>query len=227
MTLTESKGNMYPGYKTWNPLGGACMHECSYCSTKTLKRYPVIADKYSGDPRLYSDLFKLPKRPAIIFVAAQNDLFANNISHQFVQRVLKECHKNTQHQYFFQTKNPNRYLSFLPDIPKGSILCTTIETNRWYPEIMGNSPHPELRVLNMNRIDAFEKHVTIEPIMDFDLDDMVSMIKYAGPWKVNIGADSKGHHLPEPSREKILALIDELKKFTIIDQKRNLKRLLS
>ena len=78
----------------------------------------------------------------------------------------------------------------------------------------------------MNRIIAFEKQVTIEPIMDFDLDEMVSMIKFCGPLKVNIGADSKNNHLPEPSKEKLLALINELQKFTIIDRKSNLERLL-
>ena len=184
--LTESRGNMYEWAKPWNPLGGKCMHECSYCSTNNWKRFPVMMDKYSGEPRLYSDLFKLPKKPATIFVAAQNDLFANNISYQFIQRVLKECRKNTQHRYFFQTKNPDRFIDFLPDFPKGSILCTTIETNRWYPEIMGHAPHPELRAFSMNRIDSYEKHITIEPIMDFDLDEMVSMIKYSGPLKANI-----------------------------------------
>lgn len=226
MASNESKGNMYEWAKPWNPLGGECMHNCSYCSTKKWKRFPVMADKYSDKPRLYSDLFKLPKKPATIFVCAQNDLFANNVSWIFIKRILKECHKNPQHEYFFQTKNPDRYLSFLGDFPKDSILCTTIETNRWYPDIMHNSPHPELRVSAMNKIQAFEKQVTIEPIMDFDPYEMISMIKFAGPLKVNIGADSKGNHLPEPSKEKLLSLIDELNMFTIIDQKRNLQRLL-
>lgn len=222
----KAKGNMYEWAKPWNPLGGECYHNCSYCSTNKLKRFPVIQYKYSGDIRMFSDLFKLPKEPKTIFVCAQNDMFGNNVSVIFINRILKECKKFPQHTYFFQTKNPERYLTYLPDFPKGSILCTTIETNRWYPGIMRHAPHPELRSLAMNRIDTFEKQVTIEPIMDFDLDEMVSMIKYCDPLKVNIGADSKHNHLPEPSKEKLLALIDELQKFTIIERKINLARLL-
>ena len=221
-----SKGNMYTWAKPWNPLGGKCPHDCSYCSTNKLRRYPVIADKYSGKPRLCDNWFKLPKQPKIIFVAAQNDLFAANISFVFIIRVTKECKKKPQHKYFFQTKNPERFLAFTDDFPRDSILCTTIETNRWYPEIMRNCPHPELRAAAMNRITGFEKQVTIEPIMDFDLDEMVSMIKSCGPLRVNIGADSKNNHLPEPSKEKLLSLIEELQKFTIIDRKSNLERLL-
>lgn len=68
--------------------------------------------------------------------------------------------------------------------------------------------------------------VTIEPLCDFDLNEFVEIIKKAQPVQVNIGADSKGCNLPEPSKEKILALIAELNKFTIIHKKSNLERLL-
>lgn len=217
---------MYEWAKPWNPLGGKCPHGCSYCSTKTMMRFPEVRYKYSEELRLFSDLFKLPKAGKTIFVVAQNDLFAKEVPTEFILRVLKQCNAVIQHKYFFQTKNPRRYTEFIFYIPKDSILCTTIETNRWYPEIMGNSPNPELRSGAMNRITGFEKQVTIEPIMDFDLEEMVSMIKWTGALKVNIGGDSKHNNLPEPSKEKILALIDELKKFTVIDQKRNLVRLL-
>lgn len=91
---------------------------------------------------------------------------------------------------------------------------------------MGNAPAPRVRANEMSFITTTPKHLTIEPIMDFDLPEMVDLIKTANPLKVNIGADSKNNHLPEPSKEKLLALIDELKKFTVIDQKRNLSRLL-
>ena len=68
--------------------------------------------------------------------------------------------------------------------------------------------------------------VTIEPIMDFDLEVFYDWIRDARPAWVNIGADSKGHKLPEPSKEKIEALITELKKFTEVRIKPNLSRLI-
>jgi len=54
----------------------------------------------------------------------------------------------------------------------------------------------------------------------------VNMIKRCKPVMVSIGADSGNNHLPEPSKEKLLQLIDELQKFTVIHNKSNLKRLL-
>jgi hypothetical protein len=53
------------------------------------------------------------------------------------------------------------------------------------------------------------------------------MLKKCDPIQINIGADSGNNNLPEPSKGKVLALIDELQKFTVIDQKRNLSRLLN
>ena len=67
--------------------------------------------------------------------------------------------------------------------------------------------------------------ITIEPIMDIDMDVFVKWIKDIKPEFVNIGADSKGHKLPEPDAFKIGKLITELEKFTKVNLKENLKRI--
>lgn len=69
--------------------------------------------------------------------------------------------------------------------------------------------------------------ISIEPIMDFDLDILVDWIRQLNPEFVSIGADSKGHGLVEPSRDKVLKLVEELKRFTEVKMKLNLQRLLS
>jgi hypothetical protein len=70
-------------------------------------------------------------------------------------------------------------------------------------------------------------YITIEPIMDFDIDEMVEYIQQCDPKQVNIGADSMKSNLPEPSKEKVVKLIAELKKFTIVHEKSNLRRILN
>ena len=216
--MKKSQGNMYPGVKTWNPLGGECPHKCGYCSTGTLKRFPVIKYKYSGELRLFSDLHKdLKGKPEIIFVCAQNDLFAKTVPETYIKRILDKCNLWSQHTYFFQTKNPERLWEFKEQFPKDTILCTTIETNRRY-DVMGNTPPVFDRAYAMSKLVLFTKHVTIEPIMRFNLANLVRLIKISGATKINIGADSKHNHLPEPNKDELLALIDELKKLTTIDQ---------
>jgi len=72
---------------------------------------------------------------------------------------------------------------------------------------------------------GLRKMITIEPIMDFEDMPLESEIRRTNPEFVNIGADSKGHNLPEPSWFKIENLIKELEIFTKVNLKDNLKRL--
>jgi DNA repair photolyase len=165
----------------------------------------------------------------IIFVGSGNDMFAADIPKRWIIRTLNHCAGFSENEYFFQSKNPARFAEFFK--AGGSIaskgLCTTIETNRWYPEIMQNAPTPQERAKAMTEISKTMKtYVTIEPIMDFDLEEMVQLIRKCNPVQVNIGADSKECNLPEPDKGKILTLINELQKFTTIEKKDNLWRLL-
>ena len=91
---------------------------------------------------------------------------------------------------------------------------------------MGNTPSPTDRAFGLSVLDDYKRYLTIEPIMDFDVKELVELVKLTHATQINIGADSGNNNLPEPSKEKILALIEELKKFTVIDKKRNLNRLL-
>ena len=69
-------GNMYVGKETWNPLAGRCGHECTYCSSHTLRRrYKACNVKYNGPYRIYEHEMTSLGKGKTIFVVAQNDLF--------------------------------------------------------------------------------------------------------------------------------------------------------
>ena len=68
--------------------------------------------------------------------------------------------------------------------------------------------------------------ISIEPIMDFELVEFSMMIRNIHPDYVSIGADSQGHNLSEPSKEKTMELIEGLKTFTEVKIKDNLKRII-
>lgn len=218
--LNESKGNMYSWVThTWNTVKGECPHGCTYCYMKRWgKQKPIHFDETELETNLGKGNF--------IFMGSSCDLFANDIPEEWISDTLEICRSFPGNKYLFQTKNPSHMDDFCSLLPSECSVCTTIETNRRYPQ-MGKTPSPEDRSFWLWFMhESFKKYVTIEPIMDFDLDDMVRLIKECCPEQVNIGADSGNNHLPEPSKDKLLALIDELKKFTVIDQKRNLTRLL-
>jgi hypothetical protein len=184
---------------------------------KRFKQNPVRFDEKELKTDLGSGNF--------IFVGSSCDMFAGLIPYEWIVKTVKHCNQY-DNSYFFQSKDPAWFYIVTLYCFKDYSLCTTIETNRQYPEIMGDAPYPINRAIAFNKIPIEQKYITIEPIMDFDLSELVEMIKMCEPRQVNIGADSCGHKLPEPTPDKILQLIDELSKFTIVHQKSNLKRLL-
>jgi protein gp37 len=227
MALNKQKGNMYSDIThTWNPLGGKCLHDCAYCSTHKLSSKPVIAAKYSGEIRLANSVYDNLGKGKTIFVCAQNDLFAAGVDQFMIERILNQCRRFPDNIYHFQTKNPDRFNEFTDLFPKNSILCTTIETNRWYQDIMHSCPLPIHRSQAMFHVKGFEKRVTIEPIIEFDEVMMYQMINLCKPDVVYVGADSGNNKLPEPGKKRILDLIEEIKSYAKVQIKSNLTRLL-
>ena len=214
LNYVKKNSNMYQFVNaTWNPIKGKCMHDCEYCYMKIFK----LPELHFDEREMKTDLGK----HNIVFVGSSCDMFAKTVPAEWIENVLKYC-KEFDNQYLFQSKNSIRFNELIPCFPDNTILGTTIETNRLFP-CMGNAPPPQLRFLPVK----FQmKMITIEPIMKFDLDKLVVLIRCNTPNWVNIGADSKGHNLPEPSGEKIRELIYELQKFTVIKNKSNLERLM-
>ena len=80
-------------------------------------------------------------------------------------------------------------------------------------------------MLNLDK--NIRRFVTIEPILDFDVDILAKWISDIKPDFFNLGADSKGNDLPEPTAEKIHQFISKLKTYgSELREKPNLKRLL-
>jgi len=217
--MNKQKGNMYPWVThTWNAIRGKCPYDCNYCYMKNLIKNKKLRLE---EKELETDL----GQNNFIFVGSSIDMFAETIPRIWIEKVLAHCRKYPNNTYLFQSKNPKRFYEFikLRMFPKRTILGTTIETNRNYET---KAPQPKERYMAMKNIKEFEKMVSIEPIMDFDFNIMVGMIYFIRPKFVSIGADSKGHNLPEPPKERLIKLIEELTRFTKVKVKDNLKRLL-
>lgn len=219
MVLNKQKGNMFDFIShTWNPIKGRCEHDCLYCYMKVFPQ---------GDLKLSEkDLKDNLNSASFIFVGSSTDMWADNVPREWIHKVLDRCNESYAVKYLFQSKNPVRFITGLRKFPPKTVLGTTIETNRDTKDI-SKAPSPHVRAYIIGAFSGcFETMVTIEPILDFDLEEMVELIKMAKPTWVNIGADSKGHGLSEPSRDKVEKLIFELKNFTKVKVKNNLSRLL-
>jgi hypothetical protein len=222
---------------TWNPIVG-CLHNCVYCwARRQARRLKARCDKCGRfEPHFhYSRLNKEFKPETLVFVCDMSDLFGWWTKDHWIKSVLNHIRKFPATMFFLETKNPGRINDFLDMIPKNVILSTTIETSYpsgnyipapfshlyiWNYNIISRAPDPVLRASQFVEIEWPYKHVSIEPILDFDMEDMIAIIEKIKPsWGVSIGYDNYGHRLPEPPLAKTKQLIRELEKFTRVEVK--------
>ena len=222
MPMNKSKGNMYGWVDyTWNVIKGRCPHDCVYCYMKRFPQKPLRFDEKELRTNLGIG--------NTIFVGSSCDMWAEEIPTRWIMQILEHCKKYPDNTYLFQSKNPARFSQLFGLLPPKIILGTTLETNRDISINISKAPTIPYRSFYMWYISNFrhvDTMISIEPIMDFDLGMFVEMIDKIRPKFVSIGADSKGHNLPEPPVWKVKALIEELKEFTDVKIKNNLGRLL-
>ena len=226
--LKKSHGNMYPWVTHMHThLGGECGHHCSYCyvDNKRFGRSP----RYTGNPHLLEcELSVDYGRDKTIFIEHKNDIFGPGINDSWINRIIAHCNEFPDNTYVFQSKNPIRFLDFI--WPKNVILGTTIESDLWYPDVMRDAPRPLFRITGMialrSKLFMVKRFITLEPIMDFNPERLANYILSINPHFINLGADSKGHDLPEPTVDKILKLTNLLADGGIeLREKYNLDRL--
>lgn len=228
--MQNSHGNMYNFVThTANPIKGLCPHDCSYCYMKD------IFKRYGHNPALRLDTNELNVNYGsgkFIFLGSSTDMFAQPVESAWIRQVLDHC-AQFDCKYLLQTKNPARFFEFvqhplLQDKNK-VVLATTIESNR---DVSGISLAPSIndRVNVMAQLSkqGYAVMVTMEPIMDFDHDAVINIMKRIMPYQVNIGANTnRTVKLPEPDKNKLNALIAELQTFVpVVKLKPNLDRLL-
>ena len=239
ISMEENKSNMYEFIgETINPLSGECPHKCSYCYVESLKaRLEPIRLKYSGELRLDEKVLKKRLKSGVrYFVGSCNDIFANEVPFKMKKAIIDWCNNNPQSEILLQTKNPDglltHHLGFKAvfGLKKHVTLCVTIETDD--DDLIDKysaAPKVSHRMDQLHYLTSFHKvQVTVEPIMR--IKDIHSFAKHLSLYnleQINIGADSKGHNLPEPTKEEVLLLISELERLgQKVHLKSNLKRII-
>lgn len=206
MALRKSSGNMYPwcGFMH-SHLRGQCPHGCSYCYVQAHERRwktGAFAGKLRLDERELAVNYGHGKT---IFIEHQNDLFAEEVNCHWVYSILAHCCSYPDNVYVFQTKNPARVTQLWKKLPPIRFLGVTIESDIHHSLVMRDAPSPGARFATCNGFDF----ITIEPVLSFS-SIFADRIDAAAPKWINIGADSKGHNLPEPSPEMLREFVAEL-----------------
>jgi hypothetical protein len=136
----------------------------------------------------------------------------------WMQQILARIKQFQDRTFLIQSKNPSVFRNY--HFPENVLLGTTIETNRddLYREI-SSAPLPWQRYGAMMRLRHSRKIVTIEPILDFDVEILREWVSKIEPETCYVGYDSKKNYLPEPELGKTKALMKKLKETTNVRTK--------
>jgi hypothetical protein len=195
--------------RTW-PVFSGCLHNCTYCNVHTLatgrlKNHPRYKDWPM--PRFNPEVIHWKFKPGeFIFVAYMGDIsFATDFQFGCIIDAIKEYPKT---DFLLCSKNPESFKRTGHQLPGNIVLGTTIETNRDYR--LSRAPPPGLRALHLELINHPRKFISIEPVMAFDLPQLVGWVERIEPDIIEIGADNYHNNLPEPSPEDLLNLLTYL-----------------
>ena len=202
--------NMYADAKTWSPFKG-CKFDCTYCVPsfqKQAKRQKQnCMDCYRYTPHFHPErLDKIPSAK-IVFVCGNADIAFANASQvtQIIDAIKKHnARTGSRKTFYLQSKRPACLAPYLEQLPENVIILTTLETNRDEDyEKVSKAPVPSERYKQFLALEYPRKAVTVEPVMDFDVDVFSKWILKIRPEYVWLGFDSRDCGLPEPTEAKM------------------------
>jgi len=210
---------MYTDVKSWNPFKG-CQFDCSYCipsfqlQAKRQKHNCNLCYEYA--PHEHPERLNAFPSERTVFVCGNSDICFSTIdyTHKIISAINNRNRRYPNKEYYFQSKRPAYFKPFLKYFPDNVILLTTLETNRdeGYREV-SKAPLPSKRYRQFKKLAYQRKVVTIEPVMNFDLEVFLDWIVELDPEYVWLGYNSRPKQvtLPEPSKKKMRKLIEGIR----------------
>ena len=204
---------------TWNAVHG-CEHQCIYCWAEKLvntrlKHSPKYRDgfKFGIEGEELDREFRINR---LVFVTDMGDLFGRWVPKYAIDIIMENIRNHPRTDFLLQTKNPERYVGLLSSdreyFPENVYLGATIESNRDYP-LLSKAPSQHYRYGFMGSplLTPYRRFISIEPILDLDVEDMLRWMNSLHPSVIEIGADNYKNNLPEPPWDKVEQLVQGLR----------------
>lgn len=169
--------------QTYNPVVGECPHHCVYCYVKKMRRFPQIAEKYSGECRLID--LPVPSA-AILFVASCNDVAT--LQSRDIQYLVDRVADADVGKAVYLTKDPEKLVEIR--FPDNAWVGTSVESAAWSGSEVAPAPLDRIRALG--RVSA-RRWLSLEPaVTPFGVFDVVSAASTYGVSLVVVGGFSGG-----------------------------------
>ncbi len=150
---------------TWNPVTGCTKisQGCKHCYAERMaKRLKAMgSDRYRNgfEVTLHPDLLDVPhgwRQPRVVFVNSMSDLFHDDISLAYIQRVFTTMRDCPHHTFQVLTKRSERLADLAPQLPwSGNVwMGVSVEDAR----VLG-------RVHDLQRVPAAVRFLSLEPLI--------------------------------------------------------------
>ena len=201
----------YEDTKSWNPFVG-CGFDCTYCYLQDVLPWQGRTQHCelckANIPHEHPERLNRIKNAKVLFVSSLGELAF--CKHEYMLKIIEAIkRKNSKERiWILQSKAPRMFQKYLNLLPSNVLLDTTLETNRNIPNIT-KAPMPKTRYEDFLKLEWENKGVTVEPIIDFDLEPFADMLIKINPKVVYLGFNStpKKTPIPEPSWKKTLKLM--------------------
>ena len=171
--------------------------------------------KYLGAWRVDEKVIGKTFKPgAFVFVQDMGDLWAPQVPEEIVYKALQNMRYQPEVMFLALTKFPGTYQKYAKLIPENVVLGVTMETNRSVSKFSkAPPPYDRLYLLCKATMESnLRKFISIEPIMDFDREELLPWLNIVRPWAVAVGYDNYNNGLPEPPLAKTRELIGSLRR---------------
>ena len=157
--------------RTWNPVTGCdkISEGCAHCYAENMARRlcSMHTKKYANGFKVttHAESLKEPfswHKPSTIFVCSMGDLFHEDVSFEFVDKVIDVIRKTPKHKYQILTKRAERMSDYFKtrSIPRNAWLGVTVEVER-----------TKFRIDYLRDLNATVKFLSCEPLLS-DLGNM-------------------------------------------------------
>lgn len=152
---------------TWNPTTGCtkisagCKHCYAHTLSHRLQAMGVSAYRNGFKVSEHADRLNEPltrKKPTVYFVNSMSDLFHQEISFAFVDRVLETIQQTPRHIYQILTKRPRQMARYFQK--------RQAPDNAWLGVSVENKKHGVPRIDVLRDINAKIRFLSVEPLLE-------------------------------------------------------------